>query len=210
MRKISAFFIAFLMAIVSINALAQEESGGGGAGLISIEVTASPFENTQAFLSPGFVRGKYFLGPIGIRLGFTASLYNNETDPTTIFHRGFFDLRPGGEYHFSMGKASPYAGAELIIQNQSSNKNSTSEIGVANATSESGANRAYFGYGTGLFTGVDYYWGENFYCGIEVGLEIMGRSYRGVEMAGEEVIEPTKSFIVNTNFSNFFKFGYNF
>lgn len=210
MRKISTYCIAVLLAIVSSNALCQEESGGGGAGGVAVEVTASPFENTQAFLTPGYVRAKYLMGPFGFRLGFMAAVDNNETTSTTILHEGFFDLRPGVEYHFSSGKASPYAGAELFVQNQSSNKNSTTELGIANATSVNGANQAFFGFGGGLFAGVDYYWGERFYVGLEMGIEVANRSYKSVEMAGQEIIEPTQDFIVNTNLRNMFKFGFNF
>ncbi len=209
MKKTRTFCIAILMAVFSFNAMGQDDSGGGGGGA-SVEFTASPFENTQAFLTPGFVRAKFLFGPIGARLGFMASVNNNETDPTTVLHSGYFDLRPGGEFHFRMGKASPYAGVEAIIQQQSSNKNSTSELGVANATNENGANQAFFGYGGGLFTGVDYYWGENFYFGIEVGVEAINRSYKSVEMAGQEIIEPTNDLMINTNLSNAFKFGFTF
>ena len=209
MKKISMLFIVCFMTIISFNALGQgAESGGGGA--ISIEVTASPFVDTDALLTPGFIRGKYNLGPYAVRLGFIGSMDNKETDPNTIYHSGFFDIRPGGEYYLSTGKATVYAGGEFILQNLSSNKNSTSEIGVKNALDQSGLNQAYFGFGLGIFGGMDYYWGTNFYFGVEVGFELVSRSYKEVEMAGQEIIEPTKDFFMGTNLSNVFKIGFNF
>jgi len=209
MKKINVLIVACIMAISSFNALGQGGDAGGGGG-VSLEVTASPFVNTEALLTPGFIRAKYLMGPYAVRLGFIGSLNNNETDPNTILHQGFFDIRPGGEYYFSTGKATTYAGGEFIIQNQSSNKNSTTEIGVANATDQYGSNRAYFGWGVGIFAGLDYYWGERFYVGIELGYDLVSRSYKGVEMAGQEIIEPTKNFSMGTNYSNVFKIGFNF
>jgi hypothetical protein len=209
MKRTITFFIACLMAIISNNALGQGDGAGGG-GLISIEVTASPFVDTDALLYPGFIRGKYNLGAYAVRLGFIGSLDNDETNANTILHSGFFDIRPGGEYYLATGKATIYAGGEFIIQNRSSNKNSTTEIGVKNALDQFGRNQAYFGYGVGIFAGLDYYWGKSFYVGMEVGYELVNRSYKGVEMAGVEIIEPTKNFLMGTNFSNMFKLGFNF
>lgn len=208
MKKLSTFIIASLMAMISINALGQGGTGGGGA--ISLEVTASPFVDSDALLYPGFIRAKYLMGPYGVRLAFTGSMVNNETDPNTVYHTGTFDIRPGGEYYLSTGKATTYAGAELIFQNRSSNKNSTTELGVANAHDQYGSDRAYFAFGVGVFGGLDYYWGENFYVGVELGFELGNQWNKGVEMAGQEIIEPTKTFFMGTNLRNVFKIGFNF
>jgi len=208
MKKISTFIIACIMAISSLNALGQ---GGDGGGLpLSLEITASPFQNSGALLYPGFIRAKYLLGPYAVRLAFTGSMENNETDPNTVYHLGAFDIRPGGEYYLRTGKATTYAGAELIFQNRSSNKNSTTEIGVTNAHNASGSNQAYFAFGVGIFGGLDYYWGEHFYFGVELGIEAGNQWNKGVEMAGQEIIEPTQTFFMGTNLRNVFKLGFNF
>ena len=151
MRKTIALFACIVFAISS-NELKGQDLGGTG---FTVEYTASPF-SSNSFLSPGFVRAKFLTGTLGFRLGGKASVTNIQIEPTTIEHVGFFDLRPGLEFHTGFGKTSPYAGVELIIMNQSANRNSTSELGVANATNANGDNRAYFGYGGAIVAGIDY------------------------------------------------------
>jgi hypothetical protein len=148
MRKTIILFACIVLAMSGMNLSGQMDGGYG----VTVEYTANPF-NSSSLLSPGFMRVKYLTGQIGFRLGAQAAVTNTQTEPTTIEHVGFFDLRPGFEFHTGFGKASPYAGVEFIYMNQSANKNSTSELGVANATSEYGANHAFFGWGGALVTG---------------------------------------------------------
>lgn len=206
MRKTIALFACIVFAISGNELKGQGDLGGTG---FTIEYTASPF-SSNSFLSPGFLRAKFLTGNLGFRLGGQASVTNRQIEPTTIEHVGFFDLRPGFEFHTGFGKASPYAGVELIFMNQSANRNSTSELGVANATNAYGSNRAFFGYGGALVAGIDYYWGDKFYFGFEVGLDAVNTKYSDVIMAGETLIPSTSVFDAYTNLSNTFKMGFNF
>lgn len=206
MRKSITLIVCVVLTISSSKLSGQGDAGGSG---VTVEYTASPF-SSNSFLSPGFLRAKFLAGNLGFRLGGQVSVTNTQIEPTTIEHVGFFDLRPGFEFHTGLGKASPYAGAELIFMNQSANKNSTSELGVANATNLNGANRAFFGFGGALVAGIDYYWGEKFYFGFEVGLDMVKFKHRDVVMAGETLIPSTSMFDAYTNMSNTLKMGFNF
>lgn len=206
MKKNVALLAVIVLMITSLNLAGQ--GGAGGSGM-TVEYTANPFSATS-LLSPGFMRAKFLTGPLGFRLGAKVDMANTQLDPTTIQHVGFFDLRPGFEFHTSTGKASPYGGVELIFMNQSANLNSTSQIGIANATTPSGFNQAFFGYGAALVSGVDYYWGEKFYFGFEVGLDFVWKNYKDVTMAVEVMVPATSDFEAMTNLNNTIKMGFNF
>ncbi|MCF8346633.1 MAG: hypothetical protein K9G38_05435 [Bacteroidales bacterium] len=206
MRKTITLLVCIACAVASIDLSGQGDVGGNG---FTVEFTASPFYS-ESLLSPGFLRAKFLAGQLGFRLGAQASVSNTQPDLNTIQHVGFFDLRPGFEFHSRMGKASPYAGIEGIIMHQSANKNSTIELGVANATNEYGANQAFIGYGGALVAGIDYYWGDRFYFGFEVGLDAVFINYKDVEMAGNIIIDATSDFNAATNLGNTFKMGFNF
>ncbi|MCF8226389.1 MAG: hypothetical protein K9J30_10985 [Bacteroidales bacterium] len=205
MRRTVALFACIALALTSTDLSAQGLAGGSG---FTVEYTANPFGST--FLSPGYMRAKFLAGPMGIRIGGKASFSNTQTDPYTIEHVGFFDVRPGIEFHTSSGKSSPYAGIEGIFMNQSANKNSTTEIGIANATSANGLNQAFMGYGGALVAGIDYYWGQKFFVGFEVGLDVYLINYKDVIMAGQTIIEGTTDFHAKTNLNNTIKLGFNF
>ncbi len=200
-----SFLIALIMAISCFTAQGQGSGGGG----VAVEYQASPLGAISP-TNPGYIRAKFIAGSLGFRLTGTGYMTNDEVRPEAILHTGFFDLRPGAEFHTSLGKASPYAGAELIFMNKSANKNSTDELGVANATDEYGSDRAFFGIGAGVFVGVDYYLGDQFYIGFEVGLEGVNRNKKEVTMADEVIFEETKEFTLNSTLFNAFKLGFNF
>lgn len=206
MTKKVALVAVIVLTITSLNLAGQGGAGGSG---VTVEYTANPFSSTS-FLSPGYIRAKFLAGPLGFRLGAKVDMANTQLEPTTIQHVGFFDLRPGFEFHTGTGKASPYAGIELIFMNQSANLNSTSQIGIANAITPTGRNQAFFGYGTALVSGVDYYWGEKFYFGFEVGLDFVWKNYKDVLMAGEVMVPATSDFGMMTNLNNTIKMGFNF
>lgn len=206
MRKTIALLAGIILSMSGFQLSGQGAAGGNG---FTVEFTASPFYS-ESLLSPGYLRAKFLTGPLGFRLGAKASVTNTQVEPNTIHHVGYFDLRPGFEFHSRTGKASPYAGIEGIIMQQSANKNSTIELGVANATGSNGENQAFFGYGGALVAGIDYYWGERFYFGFEVGLDAVFINYKDVEMAGTVIIDATSDFNAATNLSNTIKMGFNF
>jgi hypothetical protein len=83
-------------------------------------------------------------------------------------------------------------------------------LGVANATNEFGSNQAFFGWGGAIVTGIDYYWGEKFYFGFEIGLDVVNINFKDVMMAEEIVIESTQTFTGFVNMNNTLKMGFNF
>lgn len=206
MRKTIVVFFCIVIAMTSTKSMAQGGIAGTG---VTVEYTASPF-GSSSFMSPGYFRVKYLTGQIGIRLGAMGSIMNTQLEPSTIEHVGFFDIRPGFEFHTGLGKASSYAGIEIIFMNQSANLNSTTEIGVANATDRFGSNRAFMAVGGALVAGVDYYVGEQFYIGFEVGLDSYVKFNKDVEMAQQVIIDATTDFVGLINMSNTFKMGFNF
>lgn len=83
-----------------------------------------------------------------------------------------WNLAIGGEYHFEgTEKLSPYAGLDIIIGGGGTNSEWTNYNGLGfqnNFTRTSDAKTS--GFGVNLVAGADYYFADNFYFGLELGL----------------------------------------
>jgi outer membrane protein W len=90
----------------------------------------------------------------------------------------------GGEYHFSgTDKLSPYAGLDILIGSGSyteSGEAATDGAWIANDYKYSYEGKMS-GFGVNLVAGADYYFAENFYFGMELGLGFMSTTVRGYE-----------------------------
>lgn len=78
----------------------------------------------------------------------------------------------GAEYHFAgTDRLSPYAGLDIMLSSgnvSSEGTNSDGTVFVADYSETTEAKRS--GFGVALVAGTDYYFAENFYAGLELGL----------------------------------------
>ena len=171
MKKVSILFVS---ALVSIASFAQ--------GGFSVEVNFDPFSAITPVFSTEGLRVRYFLSEdIALRgtIDFsndktTNAAYNSVNGQNSLFStqttaNTTFGITPGFEYHLvKFAKGSVYAGAEfgVVIGNGSG---STEYAKPDNTFVNSNDKNSSFGFGAGVFTGVDYYITSNLYVGAELG-----------------------------------------
>ncbi len=178
-----------------------------GTSLAQKATTDSPFSiegqfgfnaSSLSFDAPA-IRFRYFVTDnIAARL--TLGLDNNsetfnyyEVDSnnsggagTEVNKNNGFSIAIGGEYHFTgTEKLSPYAGLDIIIGGGTNTNEWTNYNGLGyqnNFTREITAKTSSFG--VNLVAGADYYFAENFYFGLELGLGFSSLTVK----EGEDVI----------------------
>jgi len=140
---------------------------------------------TPSIVAPG-LRFRYFATDniaIRLSLGFssnktTNNFYEFEVDNTGgsgsyVTKMGTTTIGIGGEYHFKgTEKLSPYAGLDINFgmgAMRTEGDQSNGANWVAPDYSEKSEQKTA-GFGVGLIAGTDYYFVENFYLGVELGL----------------------------------------
>lgn len=140
---------------------------------------------TPSIVAPG-LRFRYFATEniaIRLSLGFssnktTNNFYENEVDNsggagTYVTRMGTTTIGIGGEYHFKgTEKLSPYAGLDINFgmgKMTAEGEQTDGTAWIAADYSEKGEQKTA-GFGVGLVAGTDYYFAENFYLGVELGL----------------------------------------
>lgn len=140
---------------------------------------------TPSIVAPG-LRFRYFATEniaVRLSLGFSSSkttnnFYQNEIDNsggagTYVSRIGTTTIGIGGEYHFKgTEKLSPYAGLDINFgmgKATTEGDQSNGATWVATDYSEKSEQKTA-GFGVGLIAGTDYYFVENFYLGVELGL----------------------------------------
>lgn len=206
--------IVMFFCVSQLTAFAQMggEAKPSGAGLITFELTGSPFNNDEALLTPGVFRARYFvMDNIAARLSTWFDMSSNRVVPETVYNYSYFSLRPGGEFHMAgTSKVAPYVGGELIFDGAGSNKNTKVGVPVTGAWDTNLTNRGFFRWGLAAVCGADYYMGGGFYLGVEFGLEFTRTGYSEVKLGDDVFAGKVAKNSFNTVFSNSFRFGYAF
>ena len=185
MRKKILLIVIF--AIISIATFAQKPVG---TNPFSIEggLTINAMTG-QTFTAPD-LRLRYFINDaISVRLGV---MFNS--DKTTDYIYGFNDqgsldeskqgsleikdfstqFSLGGAYHFAQKeKLSPYAGIDFTFLSGSYKetwKKTFQNLSSFDEDRNGHYKYKYSGFGFMIFTGVDYYFAENIYLGLEIGI----------------------------------------
>jgi outer membrane protein W len=145
---------------------------------------------------------------------------NNEgAEGTEINKSSMTMISLGAEKHFAgTSKLSPYVGADLVygMGNNSTEWNKFDGSGYDADYNRSIKNPSSM-IGLNLVAGTDYYFAENFYFGLELGLGFQSIS----DKAGEDVVtvgstttttlsEPAKSSGFGNNFISNFRLGWRF
>lgn len=142
--------------------------------------------NINTNIATGGLRYRYFVSDnIAARVSLgvsntktTDNYYENEGDNsgdagTFETKLGLLNIGIGGEYHFDgTDKLSPYVGADINIASGKYTEDGSHADNVswvaANYTEAYEAKAS--GFGLNLVAGTDYYFAENFYAGLELGL----------------------------------------
>jgi len=103
-----------------------------------------------------------------------------------------FSLRPGYEKHFAgTDRLSPYVGAEFLFAMTSTTETEEHHSGNSDATLDDPANWSTWTterndgtitFGLNALAGADYYFADNFYLGVEIGLGFQRVSQSDVEV----------------------------
>lgn len=204
--------------------------GFGNSAAVNLNPAAAP--GVASIVTPG-LRLRYFAtNNIAVRLslGFnsgkrTENFFENEIDNTGnsgtfITKAGTTTIGIGGEYHFKgTAKLSPYAGLDINFgmgKFATEGNQSDGATWVAVDYSEKSEQRTS-GFGVGLVAGTDYYFAENFYLGVELGLGFnaytMKEGTSSVTVAGVTV-ETKGNEMKQSGFSNnvmgMFRLGWRF
>lgn len=136
------------------------------AGTFTTEVSFCPFVSESVSLENGRLNASYFISDnfavrAGLGFGYT-SRENEDTDYTETTTS--FSFAPGVAYYLDgTKKFSPYVGGELVIAT------SGTEIEAGNSSYDT---EDSFRFGVQAFTGMNYYFSEGLYVGVEFGLGI--------------------------------------
>lgn len=140
--------------------------------------------STLSFNAPS-IRYRYFLQDniaVRVTLGIansstTDNYFENEQDNSGA--SGTYETKTGGlnaaigaEYHFGgTDRLSPYAGLDIMFGSGKMTTDGTNSDGTSYMASYSESSEAKTGmFGVNLVAGTDYYFAENFYIGLEMGL----------------------------------------
>ena len=191
MKKASIVVAALLLATAGVQAQENEATFGPQAGSFGVELNFNPFgiflggyQEDGVQINPTFsidgLKVRYFFNEdMAIRGTIDFSTVSNkeatyDTDnnlySTTKGATTTFGLTPGFEYHFTHFKrGSVYAGAEVGF-NVGSTKSALTYEDPNDVQVNSESKGSIFGFGVGIFTGIDFYLTENLYLGAELGL----------------------------------------
>lgn len=132
-------------------------------GAFTTEIGFCPFVSSSVSLENGRLNAAYYLDDnLAIRagLGFGYSSTENDNDNEETFTS--FSFAPGIVYLFDgTQKFAPYVGGELII----GTSETTEKVGKTETTTSD-----EFNFGIQGFTGMNYYFAESLYVGVEFGL----------------------------------------
>lgn len=171
--KILQLGSAILLLFTTNHALAQKQE----AKNITLEMEFAPLGSEP--LKINSIRGRYFINENqAIRLSVFAGgkrtvseAMSTDSSEQLKSYTGNFDftIRPGFEHHFDLSsKMSPYLGGELLysyMRDFSKNESMNSNNSVM-SSKNMGINSSF---GLNLLSGVDYYFTEKIYAGVELG-----------------------------------------
>lgn len=161
-----ALFIAAALCSASF-ANAQEENNEAAAsnglkpatGSFTTEVAFCPFQSTSTSLENARLNGAYsFSDNWAIRAGLGWGVNTAKDKDDNKSTSNTFSFAPGIVYSFEgTPKFNPYLGGELVFRG--------TKTKVADAVTEHKV-----GFGVQAFTGMNYYFSQNLYVGVEFGI----------------------------------------
>ncbi len=191
--------------ILSTAVMAQKPTEGAPLSLEGqLGLSAGPFGGTNLSFNAPAIRLRYFVIPnLAIRL--TVGLDNQKRTLTAYefadgtgasgtyeYKSSNTNLALGAEYHFKgTERLSPYAGLDIQFGMGANKEDGSNAIIIAgdaayflNRTETYEAKTSYFG--VNLVAGTDFYFAQNFYVGMELGLGFRASTEKD---ATREVVE---------------------
>lgn len=187
--------------------------------------------STLSFSSPA-IRFRYFVKDniaARVTLGInnyseTFNYFENETantggSGTEINKIGRWAASIGGEYHFAgTDRLSPYGGLDIVFGGGKTTNEWSNYDGVGyNSDYKRNIEAKTSTFGVNLVAGTDYYFAENFYLGLELGLGFQGTS---TKEGSDEIVtggvttntlsNKGKSSDFGNNFISNFRLGWRF
>lgn len=191
MRNYVAMIALFL--IFSTGVFGQGTSGRTA----SFEIGTSPFVDSEALLTPSFLKARYFFSDFAARLSIGTDMLfvsDQENNAESVKNLADFEVRPGIEYHISASEnAIPFIGIDFIYASQDKSFDTETGAPVDGAwdVSDYENSRGFNAWGVNLVAGGDYFIkGGNFYVGAEVGFEFLNINYAEVKW-NEQVLSPS-------------------
>ncbi len=218
MKKPFILFLALMLSLSS-GVYAQDEGGGGSleGGNLFIEVTGDPFSGTS-LMNFGNFRAKLALSESAVvRLGFMFDVNNRQPRPDYTTNFMMYEFTPGFEYHINNeGSFSTFIVADAIVGLQSASYESSDGFSVDGSTQYpsgpdynfSEGSRGYLKLGGYIGFGANYFVGEKFYIGSEIGFEFTSTMFSDVEVDGLLFQEGTTTNTGFINGTNIFKVGF--
>lgn len=226
MKKASIFVAALLLATAGVQAQEQETTTyGPQAGSFGVELNFNPFgiflggyDAEGIHINPTFsidgLKVRYFFNEdMAIRGTIDFSTESNkdatyDTDnnlySTTKNATTTFGLTPGFEYHVTHFKrGSVYVGGEIGF-NVGSTKSSLTYEDPNDIQVNSESKGSIFGFGVGVFTGIDFYLTENLYLGAELGL-----GYQTTKTTPNKSSTNGSTTVESSNYTSTSSFGFN-
>lgn len=171
----------------------------GNDRMAAIGLGMSPFDETEALLTPYYINGRFFFSDFAARLGVGTSMLfssDQEDDASSVKNTAQLDLRPGIEYHIGASQqAIPFIGIDFVYAMRNNNMNTSVGAPVSGAWSitDFEGNRGYSALGFNLVGGGDYFiGGGSFFVGTEIGLEFLSYTYSEIEWNDQVVIPSSK------------------
>ncbi len=177
MKKLSLLVGTLLLASLSFG---QKPSDGAP---MSLEGQIGLSSNDIYFASPSLRYRYFFAENMAVRATFGMNSLTNTNNyaempdgtgaiGTEVIKNSGWNFAIGGEYHFAgTEKLSPYGGLDIMLGGGKINEAWTNYDGTGyllNYSAKYNAPTSMFG--VNLVGGVDYYFAENFYFGLELGL----------------------------------------
>jgi outer membrane protein W len=187
--------------------------------------------STMSFNAPT-IRFRYFVteniaGRLTLGINNTSETFNYyETEDvngggsgTEVNKTSMVNIGIGGEYHFAgTDRLSPYGGLDIIIGMGNSTAEWSNYDGTGyNSDFTANIDAPMSALGVNLVAGTDYYFAENFYLGLELGLGFSSVTYKegttsatsgGVTVSNTSNTEKYSSF--GNNFISNFRLGWRF
>lgn len=179
MKKFFVVAASLLMAAFAANAQESENNANSESvksdGALTVEVAFNPFASNAAALENNRLNAIYsFSDNMAVRLGLGFGVNSSKDKDDNKTTTTAFSFVPGFVYSFDgTNKFTPYVGAEVGI---GTGKTKTK---VGSTTDESGK---IFEFGVNAFTGMNYYFSKNLYCGVECGIGFGFRKNKDTEV----------------------------
>lgn len=209
---------AFLLAIISLPAFAQDEDRKKPVAKdFTAEVNFNPFSSSPVEIN--YLRFRYFTTErSAFRMGFSLGMEKQTPEENVTLKTFDFNIRPGYEWHLAgTERLSPYFGVEADLAFKTSSYEDADEDAfvekIEGAWSTGGTERGFNRIGLNFIVGADFYVAKRVYIGTEFGFGFQNIKYSDIEITSPDDEDPIKggtTFQLGPNFNSSLRLGFAF